>query len=157
MGVALFVIFDEFGVPSGASGFPPTLHLLLLLLYLRLPGGKGGFGSLLRGVATKVGQKKTNNFDACRDMSGRRLRHLNAEKRLKEWRAEAEEQKLERIAEAFLKKKAKEVQKGAAKGPMEKHVEKYREESERCAGEVEEAVRESFRLYEEQKRKALSV
>ncbi|KAK1301870.1 hypothetical protein QJS10_CPB12g01103 [Acorus calamus] len=136
--------------PPDASGFPPTLHLLL-----RLPGGKGGFGSLLRGAATKAGQKKTNNFDACRDMSGRRLRHVNAEKRLEEWRAEAEERKLERIAEAFLKKKAKEVRKGTAKGPTEKYVEKYREESERCTGEVEEAVRESFRLYEEQKRKAL--
>ncbi|KAL6311576.1 hypothetical protein AAG906_025884 [Vitis piasezkii] len=52
------------------SGIFPTVHLLL-----PLPGGKGGFGSLLRGAATKAGQKKTNNFDACRDMSGRRLRH----------------------------------------------------------------------------------
>ncbi|KAK1301714.1 hypothetical protein QJS10_CPB12g00591 [Acorus calamus] len=137
---------------SAPSRCPPTLHLLLCL-----PGRKGGFGSLLRGVATKAGQKKTNNFDACRDMSGRRLRHVNAEKRLEEWRAEAEEQKLERIAEVFLKKKTKEVRKGAAKGPTEKYVEKYREEPERCAGEVEEAVRESFRLYEEQKRKALPV
>ncbi|KAK1302478.1 hypothetical protein QJS10_CPB12g00570 [Acorus calamus] len=107
---------------------------------------KGGFGSLLRGVATKAGQKKTNNFDACRDMSGRRLHHINAEKRLEEWRAEAEaeEQKLERIAEVFLKKKAKEVRKGATKGPTEKYVEKYREEPERCTGEVEEAA-EYFR------------
>ncbi|KAK3026604.1 hypothetical protein RJ639_041624 [Escallonia herrerae] len=31
-------------------------------------------GSLLHGAATKAGQKKTNNFDACRDMSGRRAR-----------------------------------------------------------------------------------
>ncbi|CDY48495.1 BnaA09g00280D [Brassica napus] len=34
-------------------------------LVLSLRGGKGGFGSLLRGAATKAGQKKTNNFDAC--------------------------------------------------------------------------------------------
>ncbi|XP_042058241.1 uncharacterized protein LOC121802591, partial [Salvia splendens] len=44
--------------------------------------------SLLKGAATKAGQKKTNNFDACRDMSGRRLRHVNVEKKLEEWRAE---------------------------------------------------------------------
>ncbi|KAK1320621.1 hypothetical protein QJS10_CPA03g00170 [Acorus calamus] len=106
------------------SGFPPTFHLLL-----RLRGGKGGFGSLLRGAGTKAGQKKTSNFDACRDMSGRRIRHVNAEKRLEEWREGAGERKLERIAEE--------------------------EELERCAGGVEEAVRESFKLYEEQKRKAL--
>ena len=46
---------------------------------------------MLRGTATKAGQKKTNNFDACRDMSGRRPRHVNAEKKLEEWRAEPEE------------------------------------------------------------------
>ncbi|KAK6142698.1 hypothetical protein DH2020_023046 [Rehmannia glutinosa] len=92
--------------------FPVVVHLLL-----RLRGGKGGFGSLLRGAATKAGQKKTNNFDACRDMSGRRLRHVNAEKKLEEWRAEAEERKLEKMAEEYIKKKTKEVMKsGKSKG-----------------------------------------
>ncbi|KAK1286512.1 hypothetical protein QJS10_CPB20g01048 [Acorus calamus] len=110
-----------------------------------------------RPLVKHLGGGKTNNFDACRDMNGRRIHHVNAEKRLEEWSVEAEERKLERIAEALLKKKAKEVRKGAVKGPTEKYVEKYREESERCAGEVEEAVRESFRLYEEQKRKALPI
>ncbi|PPR90207.1 hypothetical protein GOBAR_AA30476 [Gossypium barbadense] len=38
-----------------------TLNLSFSLL-----GGKGGFGSLLRGAATKAGQKKTINFEACR-------------------------------------------------------------------------------------------
>lgn len=70
-----------------------------MYLLLCLHGGKGGFGSLLRGAATKVGQKKMNNFDACRDMSGRRLRHVNAEKKVEEWLAEEKEQKLEKVAE----------------------------------------------------------
>ncbi|VVA98560.1 unnamed protein product [Arabis nemorensis] len=78
-------------------------------LVLSLRGGKGGFGSLLRGAATKSGQNKTNNFDAFRDMSGRRLRHVNAEKRLEEWREGEEERKLEKIAHEFLKKQAKKV------------------------------------------------
>ena len=39
-----------------------TLHLVL-----RLRGGKGGFGSLLRGAGK---QKLTDNFDACRDLQG---------------------------------------------------------------------------------------
>ena len=34
---------------------------------LRLRGGKGGFGSLLRGAGK---QKLTDNFDACRDLQG---------------------------------------------------------------------------------------
>ncbi|KAF2315215.1 hypothetical protein GH714_038460 [Hevea brasiliensis] len=115
-----------------------TVHLLLRLL-----GGKGGFGSLLRGAATKAGQKKSNNFDACRDMSGRRLRHVNAEKRLEEWKAEEEERRLEKIAEEFIKKKVKKGKKGAGDGEAEKYVEKYRKESAKCAAEVEEAVREA--------------
>ncbi|XP_071937360.1 uncharacterized protein [Coffea arabica] len=128
---------------DGNSRFPLVVHLLL-----RLRGGKGGFGSLLRGAATKAGQKKTNNFDACRDMSGRRLRHVNAEKKLEEWRAEAEERKLEKIAEEFIKKKAKEmVKNGKGKGGVDtdKYVLKYREDSAKCMQEVERSVRESLK------------
>ncbi|EEF39072.1 conserved hypothetical protein [Ricinus communis] len=115
-----------------------TVHLLL-----RLIGGKGGFGSLLRGAATKAGQKKTNNFDACRDMSGRRLRHVNAEKRLEEWKAEEEERRMEKIAEEFIKKNVKKGKKGVGDGEADKYVAKYREDSAKCAKEVEEAVREA--------------
>ncbi|XP_072951232.1 uncharacterized protein [Typha angustifolia] len=123
-------------------------------LLLRLRGGKGGFGSLLRGAATKAGQKKTNNFDACRDMSGRRLRHVNAEKRLEEWKAEAEDRQLEKLAQQFLKKKAKEVKKSSSSG-VDKYLEKYKQDAERCVGEVEESVRQSFELYKDSKRKIL--
>ncbi|KAJ4827855.1 hypothetical protein Tsubulata_013002 [Turnera subulata] len=132
-----------------SGGFQLTSQSLLsgpeacVHVTLRLRGGKGGFGSLLRGAATKAGQKKTNNFDACRDMSGRRLRHVNAEKRLEEWKAEEEERRLERIAEEFIKKKAKKGKKGAGDGAAEKYVEKYREQSALCAKEVEDAVREA--------------
>lgn len=61
--------FSEYGI-----GRDSTLHLLL-----RLVGGKGGFGALLRSGARG---SKTENFDACRDLSGRRLRHVNADKQL---------------------------------------------------------------------------
>ncbi|KAM0015952.1 putative Ubiquitin-like domain-containing protein [Helianthus debilis subsp. tardiflorus] len=116
-----------------------TVHLLL-----RLRGGKGGFGSLLRGAATKAGQKKTNNFDACRDMSGRRLRHVNAEKKMEEWLAEEKERKLEKVAEEFLKKNAKKVKKAGGGDGAEKYVEKYRKDSEKCREEVDKSVRESL-------------
>lgn len=45
---------------------------------------QGGFGSLLRG-AGKAGVQ-TSNFDSCRDLDGRRLRHVNAEKKIHEWK-----------------------------------------------------------------------
>ncbi|KAI3921225.1 hypothetical protein MKW92_052836 [Papaver armeniacum] len=106
----------------------------------RLLGGKGGFGSLLRGAGTKAGQKKTDNFDACRDMSGRRLRHVNAEKKLEEWKAEEEERKLEKVAEDFLKKKGKELKKSGNKGD-DKYIEKYRQDSEKCMEGVENAAK----------------
>ncbi|KAH7682329.1 Ubiquitin-like protein [Dioscorea alata] len=142
-------ILDETFISASSDGLFPSCVLLL-----RLRGGKGGFGSLLRGAATKAGQKKTNNFDACRDMSGRRLRHVNAEKRLEEWRSEAEDRKLEKLAEEFLKKKAKEV-KQKNTGDVDKYIEKYREDSARCMEEVDESVRQSFVLYKESKRKVL--
>ncbi|XP_055817130.1 uncharacterized protein LOC129886460 [Solanum dulcamara] len=138
------------------GNFPVVVSLLL-----RLRGGKGGFGSLLRGAATKAGQKKTNNFDACRDMSGRRLRHVNAEKKLEEWRAEAEERKLEKMAEEFLKKNAKEAAKKGKKGVTgsntDKYVQKYREDSAKCMEEVERSVRESLKGFVSSKRKGVEL
>ncbi|CAM0882133.1 unnamed protein product [Alopecurus aequalis] len=112
---------------------------------LRLRGGKGGFGSLLRGAASKAGQKKTSNFDACRDINGRRLRHVNAERRLEEWKAEAGDRQLEKLAEDFLKKKAKESGRGGVRAAeVDKYLEKYRKDAESCVNAVEESVRASL-------------
>ncbi|GCB81503.1 hypothetical protein scyTo_0023292, partial [Scyliorhinus torazame] len=44
----------------------------------RLVGGKGGFGSMLRALGAQI--EKTTNREACRDLSGRRLRDVNHEK-----------------------------------------------------------------------------
>jgi hypothetical protein len=49
----------------------------------RLAGGKGGFGSLLRGQ--RGARRKTRSFDACRSLGGHRIRHLKAVDRLTEW------------------------------------------------------------------------
>ena len=38
-----------------------------------------GFGALIRAMGMKT--NKNRNKDACRDLSGRRLRHVNAEKK----------------------------------------------------------------------------
>ena len=55
---------------------PPMFNLLL-----RLPGGKGGFGSMLRAQGGKMAAHKTTNFEACRDLSGRRLKTVNDAKK----------------------------------------------------------------------------
>lgn len=49
-------------------------------------GGKGGFGTLLKGQSKQAGAKQTLDFGACRDLSGRRLRHVNDEIKLRKWR-----------------------------------------------------------------------
>ncbi|KAI1304975.1 Replication stress response regulator SDE2 [Halotydeus destructor] len=56
-------------------------EFLTVTPYLCLPGGKGGFGSMLRAIGAQI--EKTTNKEACRDLSGRRLRDVNAEKRYK--------------------------------------------------------------------------
>lgn len=89
---------QDYGIQSNA-----TVHLVGKLL-----GGKGGFGSLLRGAGRAI---LTDNVDACRDLSGRRLRQAHAEKRLAEWAAEAKERELEKIALKHLKEQQKATQK----------------------------------------------
>eukprot|EP00978_Attheya_sp_CCMP212_P034676 scaffold146547_cov28-Attheya_sp.AAC.1 len=51
-----------------------------------LRGGKGGFGTLLKGQSKQAGAKTTLDFGACRDLNGRRLRHVNDEIKLRKWR-----------------------------------------------------------------------
>ena len=64
---------------------------LPMIALMRLCGGKGGFGSLLRGGQPGKMAKKITNFGACRDISGRRLRHVVNEKRLAKWKDQEEE------------------------------------------------------------------
>ena len=61
-----------------------------VVVSLRINGGKGGFGSLLRGQGMFA---RVDNFEACRDLEGRRIRHVNDEVRLQRWRETKEEPK----------------------------------------------------------------
>uniref|UniRef100_A0A3Q2ZAR4 SDE2 telomere maintenance homolog (S. pombe) n=1 Tax=Hippocampus comes TaxID=109280 RepID=A0A3Q2ZAR4_HIPCM len=73
----------------------------------RLPGGKGGFGSMLRALGAQI--EKTTNREACRDLSGRRLRDVNHEKEMGEWlkrQADREADKERRRAERLQRKMA---------------------------------------------------
>nr|SVE77412.1 EOG090X0OE5 [Daphnia lumholtzi] len=76
---------------------------------ISLAGGKGGFGSMLRAIGAQI--EKTTNREACRDLSGRRLRDINEEKRLKDWvskqadrekeREERKQKKLEKLRQEY--------------------------------------------------------
>lgn len=75
-----------------------------ITISLRLNGGKGGFGSMLRAMGGMKSGFETDNVESCRDLSGRRLRHVNDEKRIVEWlakqkdaAAEKEKRKEERL------------------------------------------------------------
>jgi hypothetical protein len=85
-------------IPSDSSLF--DYDECIIECKVRLNGGKGGFGSLLKGQPAV--KKQTKNFDACRDISGRRLRHVNQEKQMVEWekRKEEEERKIKKYNSA---------------------------------------------------------
>ncbi|XP_032419096.1 splicing regulator SDE2 isoform X2 [Xiphophorus hellerii] len=64
--------------------------------------GFPGFGSMLRALGAQI--EKTTNREACRDLSGRRLRDVNHEKEMADWlkkqserEAEKEQRRLERL------------------------------------------------------------
>lgn len=69
--------------PKNSTSYP-----LFLSAYTHLPirGGKGGFGTLLKGQSKKAGARQTTDFGACRDLNGRRLRHVNDELKLQQWK-----------------------------------------------------------------------
>jgi len=64
-----------------------------------LAGGKGGFGATLKSAGK--GGKAVTNFGFCRDLNGRRLRHVNAEKRLRAWAQPGEVERRERLGTSY--------------------------------------------------------
>ncbi|EFJ43792.1 hypothetical protein VOLCADRAFT_83025 [Volvox carteri f. nagariensis] len=99
---------DERSLESYGIVGHSTVHLVL-----RLRGGKGGFGALLRGLG-RDGSKTTND-DAMRDLQGRRLRHANAEKKMKDWEAKAKERELEKIALQHIKQQERQARRDEEK------------------------------------------
>jgi hypothetical protein len=107
-----------------------TLHM-----FLPLRGGKGGFGSNLRAAGKG---KQVGNFDACRDLQGRRIRHKVAAEKLEEWQAEAHERELEKLALKHLKEVEKEQRR---QQQVEVDVKSIRKETEKTLDEVQDAVK----------------
>ena len=107
-------------------------------LLLRVAGGKGGFGSLLRGAGTSGAA--TTNQDACRDLSGRRIRHVEAERKLREHARTQPQRDLERLALAHINQKTNGV-----KRKFETIEEREKERYARDSGAVVDAVAASVR------------
>ena len=72
--------------PPESSAWTDATPYVSASFHLPLRGGKGGFGTLLKGQSKQAGAKTTLDFGACRDLSGRRLRHINDEVKLRKWR-----------------------------------------------------------------------
>ncbi len=82
----------------------PDGEIAHIQVRVRCLGGKGGFGAMLRGQQSRPGMKQVDvNTGAMRDLSGRRLRHVEQEQKLAEWAADADKRK----AEKELEKKEK--------------------------------------------------
>lgn len=59
---------------------------------LRLPGGKGGFGSQLRAQGNKMSSKKrAGNYESCRTLNGQRIRAQKQAKLIEEYLAKEPE------------------------------------------------------------------
>lgn len=110
---------------------------------LRLLGGKGGFGSMLRAIGAQI--EKTTNREACRDLSGRRLRDINEEKRLKTWLDSQKNR--EQDAEDKQKKKIEKLQ---AKPKHEFKDEAYEQARSDLTQNIADSVEEGFKKAAEQ-------
>ncbi|KAJ9476549.1 Sde2_N_Ubi domain-containing protein [Pseudozyma hubeiensis] len=90
------------GLTTSNDDYPVVLQLRALL-----PGGKGGFGSMLRSQGGKMsaGARNSNN-DSCRNLNGRRLGVLKEAKKLAEY-LEGESERKRQMDEAQKKKYAK--------------------------------------------------
>ncbi|XP_076656838.1 splicing regulator SDE2-like [Halictus rubicundus] len=105
----------------------------------RLLGGKGGFGSMLRAIGAQI--EKTTNREACRDLSGRRLRDINEEKRLKAW-IERQGKRDEEAAE----RKKKKLERLCAEPKHEFKDQTYDRERSALTERVGDAVEEGFKI-----------
>ncbi|KAJ8958737.1 hypothetical protein NQ318_016465 [Aromia moschata] len=109
-------------------------------------GGKGGFGSMLRAIGAQI--EKTTNREACRDLSGRRLRDINEEQRLKNWI----NQQAEREKEAKERKKKK-LERLCEQPKHEFRDEEYDKERSELPEKVEDAVLQGLQASCSSKRK----
>jgi len=122
-------------------------HDIPLVLVPRLLGGKGGFGSMLRAIGAQI--EKTTNREACRDLSGRRLRDINEEQRVKKWFAKQKEREQEK--EEMKKKKLEKLRRFCEGAPLPLTQDpEYNLQRAEMADSVFEAVDKGFEAAKEE-------
>lgn len=104
----------------------------------RMLGGKGGFGSMLRAIGAQI--EKTTNREACRDLSGRRLRDINEEKRMKDWAEKSKE-----LEEEKKERKQQKLEKMLTAPKHEFKDEEYEKSRENLTEAVSDSVEAGFR------------
>jgi len=108
---------------------------------LRLLGGKGGFGALLRGAGARAGQKKPSNYDDCRDLNGNRIRHVKHEKKIADWYASSKE----REEDEANKRRKKQEEQLAKNPPHQFDSTRYVNSMKEIQGNIEAAVEEALK------------
>jgi hypothetical protein len=108
-------------------------------LALKIFGGKGGFGSMLRAIGAQI--EKTTNREACRDLSGRRLRDINEEKRLKAFLEKQKNQDPKNHDEKFQRK----IEKLLAKPKKEFKDEEYETARSNLLENVTDSIEQGLR------------
>ena len=116
-------------------------HPCIVFINGTLLGGKGGFGANLRRQGGRMRAKKTTNFDACRDLSGRRLKTLKNSQHIAEYITYADQRRQEE--EEALQRKIMVGLQGPSKKPKiedPNYVKESKEIVETVAESVEEGI-----------------
>ncbi|CEG37942.1 hypothetical protein L915_15440 [Plasmopara halstedii] len=92
----LYVNGRKLNLSSQIPSFPTIIRARLRG---GLRGGKGGFGAMLRIMGKASGSRATTDFGACRDLHGRRLRHVNQEVAMHKWHQDAESRNKRKAAD----------------------------------------------------------
>jgi hypothetical protein len=123
-------------------------------LKLKVVGGKGGFGALLRGAGARSGKKVTQ--DDCRDLNGRRIRHVKNEQKLAEWYQQQKQRELaqkQQKEQELQRKREEDTPKSSFDN--DKFNKEIREITENVQSSVEEGIKEAIRRKQEEKKKRL--
>ncbi|RZF38888.1 hypothetical protein LSTR_LSTR017143 [Laodelphax striatellus] len=140
---------NYFLLHNGTKLASETPVIGLVQIFPRILGGKGGFGSMLRAIGAQI--EKTTNREACRDLSGRRLRDINEEQRLKSWIA----QQADREREAAERKKKK-LESLCREPKHEFKDDNYEQQRTELTENVHDSVEEGFKKVQSLKRPSSS-
>jgi hypothetical protein len=135
-----YILVSRNGIQLKSNSF--LNHGDVIQLCPKVLGGKGGFGSLLRSFGKQI--TKSTNKDACRDLSGRRMKHVNNEKRLQEFmtkQAELAKEKEQKKKEKSERRRHKIEQfESGATGTHLFLDPKYDQDRQKINNDLEEAI-----------------